>query len=108
MGQVSLTDPNNNSISLTYDGSGKPVTLTDTSGRTVTLVYDGAGLIGSMSDSLGTIATYTHSFWGRLTQVAYPDGSQFNFSDAFNGSSFLVTSVSDALGNVLDVQHQHR
>ncbi len=91
---LSLTDPNNNSVSLTYDGSGNPVTITDASGRTVTLTYDGNGAIGSMSDSTGTIATYTHSFWGRLTGVTYPDGSQFSFTDAFNGSSFLVTSVT--------------
>jgi YD repeat-containing protein len=84
-----LTDANNNSISLTYDGSGNPVTLTDTSGRTVTLTYDGYGSIGSMSDSTGTIATYGHWFWGILTGVTYPDGSQFNFAITLAGNSIM-------------------
>lgn len=80
---LSFTDSNNNTITLSYDGSVRPVTITDAAGRTVTLAYNSEGKVGSMSDSTGTIATYTHSFWGRLAQVAYPDGSQFNFSDTF-------------------------
>ncbi|PYS73982.1 MAG: hypothetical protein DMF69_03270, partial [Acidobacteria bacterium] len=71
---VSFSDRNGNTNSLTYTGAN-PTSLTDASGRTITFGYDGYGLIGSMSDSTGTIATYTHSFWGRLTEVAYADGS---------------------------------
>jgi RHS repeat-associated protein len=98
---VSTTDRNGNTTTYTLNGSGQPVTITDPAGRTVTLTYDSYGLIGSIADSTGTIATYTHGFWGRLTQVAYADGSQYNFSDTFSGNNIYLSSVTDALGNVL-------
>ncbi len=99
---VSLTDRNNNTITLTLNGNGKPVTITDASQRTINITYDSYDRIGLLSDSLGTIATYTHGFWGRLTRVTYPDGSQFNFTDQFIGNSIYVIRVTDALGNVLE------
>jgi len=68
----------------------------------VTITYDSYSLIGSMSDSMGTIATYTHSFWGRLSAVTYPDGSKFTFADMFLGNYVYLTSVKDALNNVLE------
>ncbi|HJX92523.1 MAG TPA: RHS repeat-associated core domain-containing protein [Pyrinomonadaceae bacterium] len=98
---VSYADRNNNTVSLTYT-AGQPTAITDAAGRTVTIAYDGSGSIGSLSDSAGTIATYTHWFWGILTNVAYPDGSQFTFSGSFDGNYFLLSSVNDALGNVVE------
>jgi RHS repeat-associated protein len=98
---VSLTDPNNNTITLSYT-NGVPTTITDPGGRTVTIAYDGSGSIQSLCDSTGTIATYTHWFWGILSGVTYADGSQFNFSTTFMGNNILLASVTDALGNVLE------
>ena len=98
---TSLADRNGNTITLNYSGAN-PTSITDASGRTLTLTYDGYGLIGSMSDSLGTIATFTHSFWGRLTEVTYADGSKFTFTDTFIGNFVLLTTVKDALNNVLE------
>lgn len=88
-------------MSLTYT-DGKPTAITDAAGRMVTISYDGGGYIGSLSDSTGTIATYTHWFWGILTNVAYPDGSQFTFAGQFDGTYFLPSTVTDALGNVIE------
>jgi len=99
---VSITDRNNNTISLSYDANGKPVTITDAAGRTVTLTYGGDGYVSAISDSTGTIATYGHWFWGILENVTYADGSQFNFSEAFVGNSVYMASMTDALGNVLE------
>ncbi|MGH9958871.1 MAG: DUF6531 domain-containing protein, partial [Pyrinomonadaceae bacterium] len=99
---VSFADQNGNAISLTYNGSGNPVTITDASGRTVNLTYNGYTKIATMSDSLGTIATYTHAFMGRLTSVTYADGSKFVFTDVFAGSKVYLTTVKDALNNVLE------
>lgn len=56
---VSITDRNNNAITLSYT-NGFPTTITDAAGRTVTIANDGSGAIASLSDSTGTIATYTH------------------------------------------------
>ena len=56
-------------------------------------------LCTSVSDSVGTVATYNYDSSGRLTQVVYPDGSQFNFSyDTGN----LILSVTDSLGQTLE------
>ena len=99
---VSFADQNGNTISLTLNGSGNPVTITDASGRTVNLTYNGYTKIATMSDSTGTIATYTHAYLGRLTSVTYPDGSKFLFTDVFSGSNVYLTTVKDALNNVLE------
>jgi RHS repeat-associated protein len=99
---TSFADRNGNTITLTLNASGKPTTITDASGRIVTLTYDSYGLINSMSDSLGSIATYTHIFYGRLSVVTYPDGSKYTFTDQFQGSAVYLTSVKDALNNVLE------
>src|SRR6266850_4630636 len=98
---VSFADRNGNTVNLSYTGAN-PTTVTDASGRTVTLTYDGYGLIGSMSNSTGAIATYTHGFWGRLTNVTYPDGSLYNFTDTFVGNYVLLSTVTDALNNVIE------
>ncbi len=100
---VSMADRNGNTTTITYDANGvNPVSLADPSGRTLNLTYDAYGLVGSISDALGTVATYTHGFWGRLTAVDYPDGSGYRFTDAFQGNSILLTTVQDALNNVLE------
>ena len=99
---TSFADRNGNTNTLTLNASGKPTLITDASGRTVTLTYDSYGLINSMTDTLGTIATYTHIFYGRLSAVTYPDGSKYTFTDQFQGSAVYLTSVKDALNNVLE------
>lgn len=99
---VSLTDRNNNVITLTYDANSNPVTVTDTSGRTLTLTYDSYGKVGSIADSMGTIATYTHTTFGRLTRVTYADGSKFNFTTVFSGNNMYIGTVKDALNNVIE------
>ncbi len=49
---VSLTDRNNNAITLSYT-NGVPTTITDATGRTVTLTYDGSGSIASLERQHG-------------------------------------------------------
>jgi RHS repeat-associated protein len=99
---VSFSDRIGNTITLTLNASGNPTTITDASGRTVTLTYDSYTKIATMSDSLGTIATYVHAFLGRLTSVTYADGSKYVFTDVFSGNNVYLTTVKDALNNVLE------
>jgi len=99
---TSLTDANGNTITLTLNGSGNPTTITDASGRTVTVTYDSQSQIASLSDSLGTIATYARLSWGRLSTVTYGDGSKFQFTYVFVGNNMYVSTVKDALNNVLE------
>jgi RHS repeat-associated protein len=99
---TSFADRNGNTNTLTLNGSGNPTTITDPAGRTVTLTYDSNPMIATLSDSTGTIATYVHAFWGRLSSVTYADGSKFTFTDTFIGNNVYLTSVKDALNNVLE------
>jgi RHS repeat-associated protein len=99
---TSFADANGNTITLTLNGSGNPTTITDASGRTVTLTYDSQSKIASISDGLGTIATYTRLSFGRLTSVTYADGSKFQFTYLISGNNIYLTTVKDALNNVLE------
>jgi RHS repeat-associated protein len=99
---VSFADRNGNTTTLTLNGSGNPTTITDPSGRTITLTYDSYTKIATISDSMGTVATYAHAFWNRLTSVTYADGSKYVFTDVFSGNNVYITTVKDALNNVLE------
>ena len=99
---VSFTDRNGNAITLTLNASGNPTTITDASGRTVTLTYDSQSKIATMSDSLGTIATYTRLSFNRLSSVTYADGSKFTFTYTIMVNDIYLTTVKDALNNVLE------
>jgi YD repeat-containing protein len=99
---TSFADPNGNTITLTLNASGSPTTITDASGRTVTLTYDTQSKIATISDNLGTIATYTRLSSGRLSSVTYADGSKYQFTYLTSGNNFYLTTVKDALNNVLE------
>ena len=99
---TSLTDPRGNTITLTLNGSGNPTTITDASGRTVTLTYDSQSKIATISDSLGTVATYARLSFGRLSSVTYADGSKYQFTYAISGNNIWLSTVKDALNNVLE------
>ena len=101
---LSLTDRSGNTISLTLNGSGNPTTITDAAGRTISLTYDSYTKINTISDSTGNIATYVHAFMGRLTSVTYADGSKFTFTDTFSGNNAYLTTVKDALNNVISTR----
>lgn len=95
---VSLTDRNQNTVTLTYDGNGLLTGITDAAGRTLTLTYV-SNIVSSVSDSQGTIATYTN-WWGRLETVRYPDGSGYNFYQNWIYDKLGI--VTDVLGNYLE------
>lgn len=99
---TSFADPNGNTITFTLNGSGNPTTITDASGRTITITYDSQSQIASISDSLGTIATYTRLSFGRLSSVTYADGSKFQFTYVISGNNMYISTVKDALNNVLE------
>ena len=99
---TSFADPNGNTITLTLNGSGNPTTITDASGRTVTLTYDSQSKIATISDSLGTIATYARLSLNRLSSVTYGDGSKFQFTYVASGNNLYISTVKDALNNVLE------
>ena len=96
---VSLIDRNGNLISLTYANNGVLSSISDQFGRTLTITTDINGLVGTITDVMGIVATYTYGAGRELVSIRYPDNSGFNFSYDTNQR---LTSVTDALGNVLE------
>jgi RHS repeat-associated protein len=95
---TSLADRNNNQTLLTYDTGGNLTSITDASGRVLTVTRDTSGRVLSISDSVDVVATYTYSA-DKLLSVTYADTSGYQFS--YNSSN-LLTSVTDALGHILE------
>lgn len=100
---LATVDRNGNRTNLTYDANGKLVTITDAMGRALTLSYGGNGLASSIGDGMGTVATYEYWIFGVLRSVTYPDGSKFVFAETIIGNAFFLTTVKDALDNVLEL-----
>ncbi len=72
---TTITDKNNNSLTMTYDGSGNLSRITDSVGRDITLTYDVSNRITQITDPIG-----------RTIQYAYDgDGNLISFTDANGG-----------------------
>jgi RHS repeat-associated protein len=98
---LALVDRYNNQTWLAYDAWGNITSITDPFGRTLTATTDSSGRVLSISDALGSIATYSYGSSSELLSATYPDGSKYQF--AYTSSPRLVlTSVTDALGNILE------
>jgi RHS repeat-associated protein len=97
-------DRNGNQTTLGYDASGFLSTITDSFGRTLTLNKNSSnGKVSSIVYDSQTIASYEYaSGTDRLETVTYQESSKFQFSyDTINGKTYLTT-VRDALGNILE------
>lgn len=103
---ISMSDLNGNQTVLAYDANGKLATVTDPFGRVLTVTTNTNGRVLSISDSLGTIATYTYGGSETLLSVTYADNSAFQFSYISIAGGFGLTSVTDALGNIIE-QHDY-
>lgn len=96
---LSLADRYNSQATLAYDAAGKLVSLTDPFGRVLSFTTNAGGQVVSISDTLGTIANYVYGGMNQLLSVTYSDNSAFQFS---YDADFRLTSVSDALGNLVE------
>jgi hypothetical protein len=82
---TSIVDRNGNTTTISVDAThqNRIASVTDASGHVLTFNYANASyprLCTSISDAVGTFTTYNYDFTtARLTQVQYPDNSQFNF-----------------------------
>ncbi|MGH9970159.1 MAG: hypothetical protein ACREBG_20520 [Pyrinomonadaceae bacterium] len=79
--------------------SGKLSSATDPFGRTLSFLTNMNGRVISVADATGIIADYTYGSGGQLLSVTYADNSRYQFSC---DGSFRLTSVTDALGNILE------
>lgn len=98
---LSLADRNNNQTALGYDTNGKLVSITDSFGRVLTITPDAFGRVQQVSDTMGVIATYVYNV-DDLQSVTYADGSKFVFTYTTIGTQRLLTTVTDALGNIVE------
>jgi RHS repeat-associated protein len=98
---TSITDRNNVQTVLQYV-SGVLSTVTDASGRVLTVTTNGSGRVTALSDSMGNIANYTYGASQQLLSAEFPDGSKFQFAYGSSANGPVITSVTDALNNVLE------
>ena len=99
---TSIIDRNGNATNLTYDANGKLMTISDPSGRTLALAYTTSGVVNAVSDQTGAVATYTYNSLKMPVTVTYADNSQFKFTYGYNGGAYRLTTVKDALNNILE------
>jgi len=102
---LSLTDRNGNQTLLTYT-NGKLSSITDPFARVLTVTTNGNGRVLSLSDSLGTIATYTYGGSNELLTTTYADNSGYTYSYTAIPGGLGLSTVTDALGNVVE-QHDY-
>lgn len=100
-------DRNGNQTTLNYNGSGYLTGVTDAFGRTLTITPNTNGTAASISDSISTIATYEYyPSTTQLKTVTYNDGSKYKFEYTTINSRTYLTTVKDALDNILEA-HQY-
>ena len=84
---ISISDPNGNTQTITYDGS-RPVYVTDSAGRTATLYY-GSSRLATIQYPDGSQATCYYTDDGQLSQIRDADGN-FGYYAYFTDSMVLV------------------
>jgi RHS repeat-associated protein len=104
---TSIADRNGNTIIINMDvtNPSRIDSITDAANRTLTFNYSNPNsptLCTSITDSVGTVATYVYDSLGRLTQVQYPDSSQYNFQYNDPNSNTLISLIADSQGSTVE------
>ena len=105
---TSITDRNDQGLTLSYDGSGRLATVTDAAGRQVTVSYNASNLVSSVATQDGRSVSYGYTS-GRLTSVTDVRGKTWTYTYDAGGrlativdplTHTQVTNVYDADGRV--------
>jgi RHS repeat-associated protein len=100
-------DRNQNQTIFSYDNNNLLTSMTDVFGRTLSFTSNSNGTISGISDSLGVIASYEYIInTNFLKSVTYPDGSKYKFEYASVSGDMYLSTVKDALDNILET-HQY-
>jgi RHS repeat-associated protein len=100
-----LRDRNGNQTTLNYDVNGILTGITDAAGRILTISSNANGNVTQISDATSIVATYEYyPSTNRLKTVTYNDGSkyQFEYDTTTVPGKVLLTTVKDALNNILE------
>ncbi len=90
-----LTDPNGNLTTYTYDSFGNPDTITSTDAGTVDFDYNARGELIQKTDARGKITEYTYDDTGNPLIAEFPDGSTVSNAYYANG---LLEQTTDGKG----------
>jgi RHS repeat-associated protein len=104
---TSIVDRNSNTTTISVDAAhqNRIASVTDPSGHVLTFNYTNATfprLCTRISDAVGTFTQYAYDTLGRLSQVAYPDGSKYNFQFNDPNSNTLITLVTDSQNKTIE------
>jgi RHS repeat-associated protein len=104
LGLASVTDPDGNTTTSTYDSQGNLLTETDPLGRTTTYTYNGFDEPTSVTDPSGVTTTYTYDANGNLLRTSRPltsTGQAATVSLTYGDSAHPgdVTAITNADGN---------
>ena len=113
----SITDPNGNTITFTYNAQDKLTTVTDAFSRTLSLTWSGdrltsvtdpvnrtwtysytGGRLTGITDPADHTVTFTYS-GGLLTRITKPDSSYRQYEYARQGTRTVTTRTLDEMGN---------
>jgi len=85
---ISITDKNNNSVTLQYSTGGDLNTVTSASGKQLTFVYEN-GLIKTITDPAGRTIVYTYNN-GNLWSVKGIGGGTITYNYDANGITYII------------------
>ncbi len=93
-----LTDPNGNLTTTTYDSYGNPDTVTSTDAGTIDLDYNARGELVQKTDARGEATDFTYNNLGKPVATFYADGSSVSNSYWDNG---LLKTTTDGRGQTV-------
>jgi YD repeat-containing protein len=97
-----IVDPNGNTTTFAYNGSGLTSSVTDTKGHVLTFKYEGPeGDLSSVKDALGRTWKFTQS-GKQLTSMTDPDGHKLQYK--YNTAGQL-TQTTDPNGHLIELSY---
>lgn len=117
---IAFTNPEGNTVTLTYTPEGQVASVTDPLGNVTRLHYNNAGDLIDMVDPMGHTQQFENDLAGRLAKITDPNG--FDWRTTLNGldqptasidpqggttqlaytPEHLLASVTDALGHAVE------
>ena len=99
-----VLDRNGNQTTLNYNVNGVLIGVTDQFNRTLTVSLNGNGFVSQISDTIGFVASYQYddNMPNVLKTITYNDGSKYQFEYTTISGKTYLTTVKDALDNVLE------
>lgn len=92
-----ITNPDGQTATTTYNAYGKPLTITDELNNTTTFAYHPEGDLATITDEANRVTSLTYDALGRLTSRTDPE--EHTLSYTYNANNALET-ISDERGGL--------